>query len=103
MEIKATILRGQNGTKQLLRQYGEQLVCVRYRYDKARLKRFKTVELIVDEKEGIPNDYTPSDQLVELRIGYGETGLREQAGDGTSGILWEKPPGVAGVRPAVRS
>ena len=54
MEIKATILPGQNGTKQLLRQYGEQLVCVRYRYDKARLKRFKRVELIVERKEWMP-------------------------------------------------
>ena len=78
MEIKTTILPGQNGTKQLLRQYGEQLVCVRYRYDKARLKRFKTVELIIDEKEWIPQDHTSSERLVELRIGYGETGLREQ-------------------------
>ena len=78
MEIKTTIPHGRNETKQLLRQYGEQLVCVRYRYDKARLKRFETVELIVDEKEWIPQDYVASDRLVELRIGYGETGLREQ-------------------------
>ena len=78
MEIKATILPGQNRTKQLLRQYGEQLVCVRYRYDKARLKRFKTIELIIDEKDWIPQDHVRSHRLVELRIDYDETGLREQ-------------------------
>ncbi len=87
MEIKATLLPGQNGTKQLLNQYGAQLVCVRYRYDKARLKRFKTVELIVEEKAWIPKDYVASDRLVELRIGYGETGLREQVK--TAGGRWD--------------
>jgi hypothetical protein len=38
---------GKKGTKQLLAQYGDRLVCVRYRYDAQRKKRFKTVELIV--------------------------------------------------------
>ena len=28
-EIRTTLQPGQNGTKQLLRQYGDQLVCVR--------------------------------------------------------------------------
>ena len=36
MEIKRTLLPGQAGTRELLRRYGDQLVCVRYRYDKAR-------------------------------------------------------------------
>jgi hypothetical protein len=36
---------GKKGTKQLLTQYGDRLVCVRYRYDAQRKKRFKTVEL----------------------------------------------------------
>ncbi len=33
MEIRATLLPGQKGTRQLLKLYGDQLVCVRYRYD----------------------------------------------------------------------
>ncbi|GMQ87779.1 MAG: hypothetical protein BMS9Abin08_0987 [Gammaproteobacteria bacterium] len=44
MDVKATLLPGANGTKALLREYGDQLVCVRYRYDKKRHKRYKTVE-----------------------------------------------------------
>ena len=40
MEIKATLAPGQNGTKRLLKEYGDQLVCVRYRYDKARQNLF---------------------------------------------------------------
>ena len=78
MEIRTTLLPGQNGTKSLLRQYGEQLVCVRYRYDKEWRKRFKTVELIVDEQDWMPGVIIPVDKRVFVRIGYGETELREK-------------------------
>src|SRR5882672_3022521 len=44
----------QKGTKQLLMQYGDRLVCVRYRYDAQRKKRSKTVECIVVEREWDP-------------------------------------------------
>jgi hypothetical protein len=49
MEIRTVRRPGEKGTQKLARQYGERLVCIRYRYDAARKKRFKTVELIVDE------------------------------------------------------
>ncbi len=78
MEIRTTLLPGQNGTKSLLRQYGDQLVCVRYRYHKARRKRYKTVELIVDERDWMPAVRIPVDKRILIRIGYGETELREQ-------------------------
>ena len=78
MEVKATLAPGQNGTKQLLKEYGDQLVCVRYRYDKARQKRLKTVELIIDEKDWIPDVTIPADKLVGIKIGYGEAELRER-------------------------
>jgi len=77
MEIKTTILPGQNGSKQLLNEYGDQLVCVRYRYDKQKQKRYKTVELIVDEQDRVPDINIPPDKCDLLRIGYGETELRE--------------------------
>jgi hypothetical protein len=31
MKIGATLKPGENGTKELVRKYGEQLICVRYR------------------------------------------------------------------------
>ncbi len=49
MEVSATHKPGLNGTKKYLQQYGDQLVCVRYRYDKSK-KRQTTIELIVDEQ-----------------------------------------------------
>ncbi len=87
MEIRTTLLPGQNGTKSLLRQYGDQLVCVRYRYDKARKKRLKTVELIVDEQDWRPGVSIPIDKRVFVRIGYEETELREQIK--AEGGYWE--------------
>lgn len=78
MDVKSVLKPGENGTKQLLKQYGDQLVCVRYRYDRARQKRLKTVELIVDEKEWTPGVNIPAEKTVSVRISYGETELRER-------------------------
>lgn len=49
IQIKATLKLGLNGTKQLLDRYGNQLVCVQYRYDKSPHKRLTTVELFLGE------------------------------------------------------
>jgi len=78
-EIKATLQPGQNGTKALLRKYGDRLVCVRYRYDKAKLKRYTTVELIVEENDWFPGKVSlATPQVVLIRVGYDEKALREQ-------------------------
>ncbi len=50
MQIIKTIQPGEMGSKQLHQKYGERLVCVRYRNDPHRQKRYTTVELIVAEK-----------------------------------------------------
>jgi len=70
---------GRKGTKQLLAQYGDRLVCVRYRHDTQQKKRFKTVELIVAEWAWEPPvPQIPADQIVALRIGFAEVDLRER-------------------------
>lgn len=78
MQVKKTLAPGQKGTKKLLEQYGEKLVCVRYRYDKVRQKRLKTVELIVDEQDWISGVSIPVVRQVALKIKYGEKGLQEK-------------------------
>ncbi len=55
MDIRKTLHPGDMGTKRLLSEYGDQLVCVRYRDDKHAQKRFTTVELIIDERPLITN------------------------------------------------
>lgn len=78
IKTRTANLPGQNGTEQLVSEYGDQLVCVRYGYDKQKQKRYKTVELIVNEQDWIPGTSISPDKRVMLRIGYGETELREK-------------------------
>ena len=61
---------GQHGTKDLVAQYGEQLICVRYRYDPIHKKRYKTVELIIETVEWSPPP--ASDTIVALRVAIHE-------------------------------
>ena len=90
MQTKLTLLPGQRGTKKLLQEYGDRLLCVRHRYDKERKRKLKTVELIVDEKPWVteysniktPSHY-PYNKKVSLSIGFEEKQLRnvvKQAG-----------------------
>ncbi len=73
MQTRLTRKPGQKGTKQLLLRYGEKLVCVRDRYDPEKRRRYKTVELIVEERE-----WMPADSLVRVRIAWGEVDLGVQ-------------------------
>jgi len=51
MRIRKTLQPQQDGAKNPLAHYGDQFVCVRYRYDDKRQRRFNTMELIVEEEE----------------------------------------------------
>src|SRR2546428_10229890 len=52
--VRLHLKPGQKGTKQLLAQYGDRLICVRYRYDAQRKRRFKTLALLVAERDWRP-------------------------------------------------
>jgi hypothetical protein len=79
MRARRTLRPGQKGTKKLLRQYGPQLVCIRYRYDAERRLRFKTVELIIEQAPWSPPatriDGTP---LVGVRVSAKEVALQRR-------------------------
>jgi hypothetical protein len=49
METRVTLRPGEKGTKALVAEYGDRLICVRYRYDAAARLRYKTVELVVEQ------------------------------------------------------
>jgi hypothetical protein len=71
--------RGQKGTKQLLAQYGDRLICVPYRYDAQRKKRFKTVELLVAERDWEPpRPRFAHDQIVGLRVAFADVAVRDR-------------------------
>lgn len=71
---------GAAGTLRLLARFRAALVCVRYRQDASRNRRYTTVELVVDERPG-----KSSSSLV--RIGYQETSLRQQVK--AAGGVWD--------------
>jgi hypothetical protein len=80
MRVRLHLKPGQKGTKQLLAEYGDRLICVRYRYDAQRKKRFKTVQPVVDERDWEPprRPFSP-DQSVGLRVAYAEVAVRQGA------------------------
>src|SRR6266542_4934975 len=82
--VRLNLKPGQKGTKQLLAQYGDRLICVRYRYDAQRKKRFKTVELLVAERDWEPpRPRFAHDQIVGLRVAFADVATRyrvKQAG-----------------------
>jgi len=88
---------GQRGAKKLLAQYGDRLVCVRYRYDAQRRKRFKTVELIVEEDAWAPSASPPAgDRLVPIRVAAPELAIRKQVKH--AGGKWDSQRGVWALR-----
>jgi hypothetical protein len=77
---------GQAGTKAYVAEYGERLVCVRYRYDSEARRRYKTVEIIVDEAPWTPK-YKP-DELVGVRVAYGEVEVGQRLRQ--AGGIWRR-------------
>jgi hypothetical protein len=76
------MLPGQPGTKKLLKKFGKDLICVRYRYDAQKALRYTTIELIVDTKqvkEKKCQSPTPDpDSIVKIKVNYQEEELRKR-------------------------
>ncbi len=69
---------GQKGTKKLLAEHGDALVCVRYRYDEVSSTRLKTWNLSSRKQSGVHQKFS-DDALVLVRIAYNEKDLMESA------------------------
>ncbi len=101
MRARCTLAPGQKGTKKLLRQYGAQLVCVRYRDDAERRLRFTTVELIIEQVPWTPRSlWFAGVTLVGVRVAAKEVELQrqvKQAGGRWNPVerVWEMPYGRA--------
>ena len=73
----------------MVEQYGDTLICVRYRYDAKARKQYKTVEIIVSESEWTPPPAKYTDgALVPLKIGINEFALQNQVR--AVGGRWDK-------------
>lgn len=79
MLLSKKLKPGQPGTKRLVTQYGQSLLSVRYRYDAEQRKRFKTVELIIEESFWQPPAKPISgDEIVDLSVGVKEVDLQRK-------------------------
>lgn len=75
MKTQTHLKPGQKGTKRLVEQFGDALLCVRYRYDERRQVRMKTVEIVVAEK---PLARFRDGDMVALVVAFSEKALRER-------------------------
>ena len=95
MRTRLTLQPNQDGAKELHDQYGDRLVCVRYRYDEVKKERWKTVELIIDKRAWEPPAPRWSDDTaVALQVAASERDVRRQvkAAGGTWNpwrVVWE--------------
>lgn len=88
MRTRLTLLPGQRGTKKLVARYGDRLVCVRYRYDPETKKRYKTVELIIEEMDWDPPlDPPTGETIVGVKVEWGEADIARQVK--IAGGVWD--------------
>ncbi|WP_298834392.1 hypothetical protein [uncultured Piscinibacter sp.] len=73
--VAKTMQPGERGAIRLMRQYGDQLVCVRYRQSGTGEERLTTVELII-ERTVIRKR---CDEIVSFKIKDSESALRREA------------------------
>jgi hypothetical protein len=87
MQTRVTLRPGAKGTRKLVQKFGEQLLCVRYRYDHLEQVRYKAVELVIERVSWKPGQRPRQDGksppgrppvLVGVRIRFDETELRER-------------------------
>lgn len=79
MKTRLILKPGQRGTKSLTDKYGDDLVCVRYRYDAETRQRLKTIELVLERTpwEPPPEKFS-ADTVLTLRIEGYETEQRKK-------------------------
>lgn len=97
MKARLTLKPGQRGTKKLADKYGDRLLYVRYRYDSKRKRRFKTVEIVVEEIPWAPRLGRISRKtIVGVKVTTREKMLRQQVKQAggkwnPTTKLWELP------------
>jgi hypothetical protein len=101
MRTRLVLKAGDKGTRKVVREFGDRLICVRYRYDEVGRRRLKTAEIVIEEvpwdpgskcrsrseqgeaKQGSAGSASTSDgptdgdeKRVTIQILYGERSLR---------------------------
>jgi hypothetical protein len=77
MRVTKTLWPPSAGTRRLQADHGAPLVCVRYRMDPAGLRRYTTVELVIDD--ALVGGKQVDRRVFEVAIAYEEQDLRARA------------------------
>jgi len=73
MITRRTLYPGQPGTKKWVKKYGENLLCIRYKYDPENNKKMITVELAEETGDWAKNKMRiPKNKIVQIKVRYGE-------------------------------
>jgi hypothetical protein len=79
MKIGRILQPGQPGTKKLVERYGDNLVCVRYRYDEENGTILKTIEIIIDKRpRQTEAKMIPKNKIMNIRISIDEIESRKR-------------------------
>lgn len=80
---------GAPGTKKYVEQYGDQLVCVRYKYDAKTGVKTKTIELVVSKQKWVKKkNYIPPNKIVYLNIPHTNVYLQKLVRE--AGGIWDQ-------------
>jgi hypothetical protein len=86
-DVRKTLRPGEAGTRKLVRKYGDDLVCVRYRHDDTAGVRLTTVEIVVERAKLRRPRALPPSALVYAMVEPWETPLHEKLKK--SGARWD--------------
>jgi hypothetical protein len=78
MKAHTHLKPGQKGTRRLVEQFGDKLLCVRYRHDEIRQVRMKTVEIIVEKRPCKPPLRYRDQDIVAVMVAFTEKDLRDR-------------------------
>ena len=90
LDVRKTLRPGDRGTRKLVKQYGDDLVAVRYRHDEAAGLRLKTAEIVVGRAKLRRSKSLPPSALVYAKVEPWEKPLHEKLKKG--GARWD--PGL---------
>jgi hypothetical protein len=96
-EVRKTLRPGDPGTRRFARDWGERLVCVRYRVDPSKRLRYTTVEIVASTPKAWrpPSRPAPS-ALVYVRTGGDEWELKQRLR--AARAVWEPELGAWRLR-----
>ncbi len=92
MKTHTHLKPGQKGTRRLVEQFGDKLLCVRYRYDEIRHVRMKIVEIVVNERPCKPPLQYRDQDIVEVMVQFANKTLRDRLK--TAGGRWNPEKGL---------